>query len=502
MKKCPSCNRTYPDTETFCETDGVALIKADPAFVEGESGPRECPVCGGRAEPGEVICNFCGARLITESTPLPIIPSSASQRAQAPTTNSGSRSGQFSGRITSQMPQQEDGEEEEEGRSRLTTIGYAAAALIALIGGAALALHLSSRQAAKEAAVASPSSAASPSPAAPAGPAVALAHTISVQVTGESASAPERSADAVRKVFEDGKGTLLDAYRRALAGDPTVNDGMIVRVRVMPDGSVGAAAVRTSTAPNPSLDAEVIRDISGWSFMPFTGSQVEVDYPIVFAHDPAEQASIESALSTRLAGLGPNEAPEYGASMAPTVAPTPAAAAATPESAPPPPPVAEATPERRRPLRPRVAAVPKPAPTPTLRQRVTEALRANRNFGRVQFYTDPGGTVVLFGKVFDDKAKESAERTVRRVAGVTGVMNNLTTDTGTWALQQSQVQAQLANAGLDKVTVKIIGRDAFLSGEVKTDAEKDRAVTITQAAAPVIVRENLILVKPGGVFGF
>jgi hypothetical protein len=227
-----------------------------------------------------------------------------------------------------------------------------------------------------------------------------------------------------------------------------------------------------------------------------------VDYPIVFAHDPAEQASIESALSTRLAGLGPNEAPEYGASMAPTVAPTPAAVAATPESAPSPPPVVEAAPERRRAPRPRVASVPKPAPTPTLRQRVTEALRANRNFGRVQFYTDPGGTVVLFGKVFDDKAKESAERTVRRVAGVTGVMNNLTTDTGTWALQQSQVQAQLANAGLDKVTVKIIGRDAFLSGEVKTDAEKDRAVTITQAAAPVIVRENLILVKPGGVFGF
>jgi len=122
--------------------------------------------------------------------------------------------------------------------------------------------------------------------------------------------------------------------------------------------------------------------------------------------------------------------------------------------------------------------------------------------GRVQFYTNPGGSVVLFGKVFDEKAKGVAEQVVRRVPGVTAVVDNLTTDTDTWRQQQAQVQSQLANAGLENVTVRIIGRDAFLSGEVTTDAEKDRAVTITEGAAPVVVRTNLITVKPGSVFGF
>jgi TonB family protein len=324
-----------------------------------------------------------------------------------------------------------------------------------------------------------------------------------VQVTGESSSAVERSADAVRKVFDDGKGALLDAYKRALGGDATTNDGMIVRVKIMPDGSVAGASVRTSTASNPSLDAAAVKAVSGWSYVPFTGGQVEVDYPVIFAHDATEQASIESALATRLANLGTNEAPEYGSSVATSPAPaaSPAVAAAPTEPVAPSP---AATPAARAAHPPRrLARVPRPVPTASLRDRVTEALRSNRNLGRrVQFYTNPGGSVVLFGKVFDEKSKALAEQTARGVPGVTAVVNNLTTDTDTWRQQQAQVQSQLANAGLENVTVKIIGRDAFLSGEVTTDAEKDRAVTITEGAAPVVVRTNLITVKPGSVFGF
>ncbi len=505
MKKCPSCNRTYPDNEAFCEADGVALVKADPAFVEGGAQVGdvvECPVCGGRAEPGEVICNFCGARLTPETSPPrpapPPPPQSPTQRpGQGRTVISNQSQSRLSGQFNSRM---EDSESEEaaEGGGSFAAIGYVVAALVALIGGAWLALHLSSHESAKQVASASPSAAATSAPAAPvpAGPIVTLANTMSVQVTGESASAPERSTDAMRKVFDDGKGTLLDAYKRALGGDPNTSDGMILRVRIMPDGSVGAVAVRTSTAPNPGLDADVVKDISGWSYPPFGGSQVEADYPIIFAHDATEQASIESALGSKLAALGPNEAPEYGTSLAPTVVPSPAVAAVPSMPSIAPTPMVRARPPRH------IAAVPKPMPTPSLRDRVSRALRSNRNFGRVQFYTDRGGAVVLFGSVFDDKAKAAAERTVRGVPGVNAVMNNLTTDTAKWAQQQAQVQAQLASAGLDKVMVKIIGKDAFLSGEVKTGGEKDRAVTITEGAAPVIVRENLIMVKPGGVFGF
>ena len=47
----------------------------------------------------------------------------------------------------------------------------------------------------------------------------------------------------------------------------------------------------------------------------------------------------------------------------------------------------------------------------------------------------------------------------------------------------------------------MIGHDAFLDGEVKTDLEKSRAVTVAEGAAPVTVRENLIRVVPGNMFG-
>jgi len=67
MKRCPRCDKTYPDSETFCDADGSALVQAGPAFAESAGGSEgeqiECPVCGGKAQPGELICNFCGARL-------------------------------------------------------------------------------------------------------------------------------------------------------------------------------------------------------------------------------------------------------------------------------------------------------------------------------------------------------------------------------------------------------------------------------------------------------
>jgi osmotically-inducible protein OsmY len=128
-------------------------------------------------------------------------------------------------------------------------------------------------------------------------------------------------------------------------------------------------------------------------------------------------------------------------------------------------------------------------------------MRANRKLRRVQNYTS-GGTVTIFGKVFDDHDKLLAERTARGVEGVSAVVDNLTTDTQEWAQNQSRISRELQNAGLTGVTVKVIGRDAYLDGEVKTALDRERAVTIAQAAAPVKVRVNLVRVAPGRVFGF
>ena len=82
MKTCPRCNRTYPDSENFCEADSSPLV-SEPAFTRQEQ-PRECPVCGGKAEPGEIICNFCGARLDQSQAGAPPPPPPQSRTVATP----------------------------------------------------------------------------------------------------------------------------------------------------------------------------------------------------------------------------------------------------------------------------------------------------------------------------------------------------------------------------------------------------------------------------------
>ncbi len=134
-------------------------------------------------------------------------------------------------------------------------------------------------------------------------------------------------------------------------------------------------------------------------------------------------------------------------------------------------------------------------------EQVQSALRSNRKLNRVNAYTN-GGVVTLYGKVFDDDDKRLAVRTARSVSGVTDVIDQTTTDTAMWAARQQQISQALASAGLTGVTVKVIGRDAYLDGEVANKLDRERAVTITEGAAPVTVRTNLIRVAVGRVFGF
>src|ERR1019366_3646059 len=218
--------KTFPDSETFCEADGTALVQAGPAFAEGAAATGaiaageqiECPGCGGRAQPGELICNFCGARLGVESaTPYAGQPSSAPPRSGATVRRDASPSM----RITGRMP---DSDSEAEGRGRFGVVWYLIAAIVALGGGVWLALHLSTKPAEQPVANASPSAVASVVAAAPSGPVGVLSKAMGVQVTGESAAAPERNQEAARKFFEDHKDGLLESYSHAIAGDSTLRD--------------------------------------------------------------------------------------------------------------------------------------------------------------------------------------------------------------------------------------------------------------------------------------
>jgi len=140
-------------------------------------------------------------------------------------------------------------------------------------------------------------------------------------------------------------------------------------------------------------------------------------------------------------------------------------------------------------------------PPPSISERVTEALSADKRLRRVRAYANGGGLVTLTGKVFDDNAKTIAERTVRGVDGVTGVVDYLTTDTSVWAQNESAINQRLQAEGLGGVTAKVIGNGVYLDGTVKDPLDRQRAETVAVAAAPVKIRTNLIKVD-SGFFGF
>jgi BON domain-containing protein len=163
--------------------------------------------------------------------------------------------------------------------------------------------------------------------------------------------------------------------------------------------------------------------------------------------------------------------------------------------------VPEAAPAAPRPKRHRRELASARPPKSNLLEQVQGALRSNRRLNRVNAYTN-GGVVTLYGKVFNDDDKRIAVRTARGVSGVTDVIDQTTTDEAMWASRQLQISQALAAAGLNNVTVKVIGHDAYLDGEVANALDRERAVTIAEGAAPIKVRTNLIRVAPGRVFGF
>lgn len=544
MKSCPRCGEQYPDREGFCANDGAALVEAAGLprarlttvmsdESHGEQG-LECPVCGGKALPGEVRCNYCGARLRAEGAepaePRPPMGGDDSQGFASAESASGP---QEFGDASVYAPEPEP---PRGGRRLVTILGFSSAAVVALAAGAWFALYLGQTHP-------SPHAPATPAAAAASLPTVELAKGTPLGIQGDVAGTTPRDFNSLLKVFEDNKAGLANVYGNALSSDPSMRDGMMVRLHIVPNGSVDNGAVGISTSGNPSFDAEVVEAMTSWKFASINGSGLTADYRIIFAPSPSAATAVESDLNTKLASLSASEPPEYafspsgatpaavaegspvampsvitgsGTSEAPgtsvavgTSAPAsepttlaglpPAESVATPEATP-----AEMMPPRPRVRRQRrapreMAAL--PPPKPPLIERVNDELRPNRRLRRVQAYTN-GSVVTIFGKVFDDNDRLLAERTVRNTDGVSAVINNLTTDTQQWEQHQTLITQALQNAGLNNVQVKVIGRSAYLSGQVKTDLDRERAVTVAQSAAPVKVRENLITVAIGNMLGF
>jgi BON domain len=132
-----------------------------------------------------------------------------------------------------------------------------------------------------------------------------------------------------------------------------------------------------------------------------------------------------------------------------------------------------------------------------IQSKVQLALESDPRFKNVRATMTQPGVIVLEGQVFDDDAKTSAQQMAAGVEGVNRVINALTTNSLQWLQAQNRIGQALQRNGLPLVSVKVIGKTAYLSGQVRSDLEKDKAAQVVTSTEPdITVGTNLINVVP------
>ena len=110
------------------------------------------------------------------------------------------------------------------------------------------------------------------------------------------------------------------------------------------------------------------------------------------------------------------------------------------------------------------------------------------------------GWVTLKGEVEFGFQKSDAERAVRRLSGVKGVINLITVKPrpSPSDLKQQIERALIRNAETDarQITVEVLGSKIILRGKVRSYAEKQAAEDTAWAAPGITDVENLIVVSP------
>lgn len=136
----------------------------------------------------------------------------------------------------------------------------------------------------------------------------------------------------------------------------------------------------------------------------------------------------------------------------------------------------------------------------SLGERVEGVLRADRSLAGARARATSRGTVVLSGTVFDDNAARQAELTASHVRGVRQVVNHLTTVTGQWMAQQVRINSALVKIGaLQNVSARVVGDQAYLWGDVNSEADRAWAARVASSFSPNLRVVNLVRVVPGAL---
>jgi osmotically-inducible protein OsmY len=134
-----------------------------------------------------------------------------------------------------------------------------------------------------------------------------------------------------------------------------------------------------------------------------------------------------------------------------------------------------------------------------LMKRVDAVLRTDRRLNGASCYTAAPGVIVLYGKVFDERDRALAESTAFRVRGVKQVVNTLRTETGQWLAEESRINDTLLLNDFHDVSVRIIGSQAYVSGQVSTQAEEQRVLRVISSTSNLQV-VNFMRIVPGPIF--
>lgn len=75
-----------------------------------------------------------------------------------------------------------------------------------------------------------------------------------------------RTAEDIRKIFDQYGARLNNAHQRALRDDPTIQGSLTLKLTIAPDGSVTSCTVASSQLNNPELEAKIVAIVKGFNF--------------------------------------------------------------------------------------------------------------------------------------------------------------------------------------------------------------------------------------------
>ncbi|WP_105103454.1 AgmX/PglI C-terminal domain-containing protein [Microbulbifer pacificus] len=94
---------------------------------------------------------------------------------------------------------------------------------------------------------------------------------------------PSRTDEEIQIVFDRYKSALYRIYNRELRNNPALQGKMVLRITILPDGSVSVAKVESSDMDSPALNAQIVARVKRFNFGEKAGvPTITILYPIDF----------------------------------------------------------------------------------------------------------------------------------------------------------------------------------------------------------------------------